>query len=97
MFAFSRDGGLPLSRWLYHLSPKSRVPVHCVWASAFASLLLGLLAFAGPVAIGAMFSLVVVGQYVAYSIPICARFLGKQDFKPGAFTLGKFVCITIAS
>lgn len=55
------------------------------------ALLLGLLAFAGGAAIGAVFSLAVVGQYVAYSIPISARFLGGQPFKPGRFNLGIFV------
>jgi hypothetical protein len=58
---------------------------------AFISLLLGLLAFAGANAIGAIFSLVVTAQYLAYSVPISARFLGGGGFKPGPFSLGKFV------
>lgn len=66
------------------------------------SLLLALLAFAGAAAIGAVFSLAVVGQYVAYCIPISARFLGGQKFTPGPFYLGRFVrdyvvCILCAS
>jgi len=52
--------------------------------------LLALLAFAGGAAIGAVFSLAVIGQYVAYSIPIAARFVGGQPFTPGPFNLGKF-------
>ena len=55
------------------------------------SLLLGLLSFAGPSAIGAVFSLVVAGQYVAYSIPIAARFIGGRNIQPGPFNLGKLV------
>lgn len=55
------------------------------------SLLLGLLAFAGANAIGAIFSLVVIAQYFAYSIPISARFLGGKGLKPGPFSLGRFV------
>lgn len=91
IFAFSRDGALPFSRTLYYVSATTHAPIYCVWFAAFMSLLLGLLAFAGASAIGAVFSLVVAGQYVAYSIPISARFLGSNKIKPGPFTLGIFV------
>lgn len=90
-FAFSRDGALPLSGFNYRVNAYTKTPVNAVWCTAFMALLLGLLAFAGAAAIGAVFSLAVVGQYVAYSIPISARFLGGQPFKPGQFNLGKFV------
>jgi hypothetical protein len=59
--------------------------------AAFLALLLGLLAFAGTAAVTAVFALAVVGQYTAYTIPIAARFLFDNDFKPGAFHLGRFV------
>jgi hypothetical protein len=59
--------------------------------------LLGLITFAGPAAAGAIFSLGVVGQYVANSIPIAARFLGGQKFKPGPFNLGMFVSLHVLS
>lgn len=62
-----------------------------MWFACFISLLLGLLAFAGPVAIGAIFSLVVTGQYVAYSIPIACRFFGGAEWVPGPFSLGRMV------
>ena len=91
IFAFSRDGGLPLSKWLYNVNKRTHAPVHAVWFSVIVSLLLGLLAFAGPSAIGAVFSLVVAGQYVAYSIPIAARFIGGRNIQPGPFSLGKLV------
>ena len=91
IFAFSRDGGLPLSKWLYNVNKRTHAPVHAVWFSVIMSLLLGLLSFAGPSAIGAVFSLVVAGQYVAYSIPIAARFIGGRNIQPGPFNLGKLV------
>jgi amino acid transporter len=62
-----------------------------VWLSAVGAILLGLLAFAGPSAINAIFSLAVACQYVVYSIPISARFLGGKEFKRGPFHLGVFV------
>jgi hypothetical protein len=54
-------------------------------------MLLGLIPFAGPAAAGAIFSLVVVGQYIANTVPITARYLGGQEFKRGPFYLGVFV------
>jgi len=89
IFAFSRDGGLPLSKWLYNVNKRVHAPVYAVWFSVILSFLLGLLSFAGPSAIGAVFSLVVAAQYVAYSIPIAARFIGGRKIQPGPFNLGK--------
>jgi hypothetical protein len=62
-----------------------------VWFSATCAALLGLITFAGPAAAGALFTLGVVGQYVANSIPIAARWLGGQPFHSGPFNLGIFV------
>lgn len=89
-FAFARDGALPGSRFLYRINRYTGTPVNSVWTSAFLAGLLGLLAFAGPAAIGAIFTLGVVAQYVSNSIPIAARFLGGQPFKHGPFNLGRF-------
>ncbi|KAK2462555.1 hypothetical protein APHAL10511_005525 [Amanita phalloides] len=88
IFAFSRDGGLPLSEWLYHVNTHNHAPLRCVWFAAISAGLLGLLSFAGPNAIGAIFSLVVISQYMSYSIPICARHLSSTKFKRGPFHLG---------
>jgi amino acid transporter len=63
-----------------------------VWFVALLSSLLGLLVFAGSQAINAVFAISVVALYVAYSIPIATRFIFKNDFKPGPFTLGRMVC-----
>ncbi|KIL59816.1 hypothetical protein M378DRAFT_84638 [Amanita muscaria Koide BX008] len=89
IFAFSRDGGLPFSRYLYKVDHRVYAPVRCVWFVAAAALLLGLLSFAGTNAIGAVFSLVICSQNFSYAVPIIARFLGGQDLKRGPFHLGK--------
>ncbi|KAF8999307.1 amino acid/polyamine transporter I [Cyathus striatus] len=88
-FAFSRDGALPLSRLLYKINGTTGTPVNCVIFCAFGAMLLGLLSFAGPVAIGAIFSMGVVCQYISYSVPIAARFVGGNTFMPGSFYMGK--------
>ncbi|CAE6442652.1 unnamed protein product [Rhizoctonia solani] len=91
VFAFSRDGAMPFSGFLYRMNSHTKTPVNTVWFSVFISALLGLLAFAGEAAIGAVFALSVIGLYIAYSIPIGARFLFKgHNYKPGPFNLGVF-------
>ena len=56
---------------------------------------LGLLAFASEQTVGAVFSLSVVGLYIAYSIPIAVRFIFEDDQKPGPFRLGGRVSRTL--
>lgn len=91
VFAFSRDGAMPFSAWLYRMNSFTKTPVNTVWFSVFVAALLGLLAFAGEAAIGAVFSISVIGLYIAYTIPIGARFLFKgHNYKPGPFNLGAF-------
>ncbi|OCH88957.1 amino acid transporter [Obba rivulosa] len=87
-FAFSRDGALPFSGWLYRMNGFTKTPVNTVWFVCGWSIILGMLSFAGTQAINAVFALSVVALYVAYSIPIAARFLGTNDFTPGPFNLG---------
>ncbi|KAH6912903.1 APC amino acid permease [Coprinopsis sp. MPI-PUGE-AT-0042] len=88
IFAFSRDQALPFSKWLYQINLYTLTPIHTVWYCAFLAICVGLLSFAGPLAISAAFASAVGGQYVAYSIPIAARYLGKNNFEPGPFSLG---------
>ncbi|KAF9010827.1 amino acid/polyamine transporter I [Cyathus striatus] len=87
-FAFSRDGALPFSGILYKVNRITGTPVNCVLFCALGALLLGLLSFAGAVAIGAIFTMGVVCQYLAYSLPIAARFFGGSTFVPGPFYMG---------
>ncbi|KAL4246863.1 Amino Acid-Polyamine-Organocation Transporter [Abortiporus biennis] len=91
-FAFSRDGALPFSNWLYRMNKYTGTPVNTVWFTCILAIALGLLAFAGTSAINAVFSLSVTALYIAYSIPIIVRFTNSptNSFKPGPFNLGRF-------
>ncbi|KIJ60463.1 hypothetical protein HYDPIDRAFT_98646 [Hydnomerulius pinastri MD-312] len=89
-FAFARDGALPFSSILYRMNSFTGTPVNTVWFVAIIAIILGLLAFAGTLAINAIFAISVTALYVAYSIPIAARFIFKNNFKPGPFNLGVF-------
>ena len=95
VFAFSRDGALPFSSVLYKMNSYTETPVNTVWFSAICAGLLGLLVFAGEQAINAVFSISVVALYIAYAIPIIARFAFKNNFKPGPFNLGIFVSLNL--
>jgi chromate transport protein ChrA len=44
------------------------------------ALILGLLSFAGPLAISAVFTMSIVCQYVGFATPIIARWVGGQKF-----------------
>ncbi|KXN86792.1 hypothetical protein AN958_09643 [Leucoagaricus sp. SymC.cos] len=88
IFAFSRDQGLPFSKFLYRMNSRTQTPVHAACFCAFLSLLLGLLSFAGPLAITAVFTMSVVCQYIGLVTPIIARFVGGSQFIHGPFNLG---------
>lgn len=45
--------------------------------------LLGLLVFAGPVAITAVFSIGAIAQYVAFTFPIFLKLVAGDKFRPG--------------
>ncbi|OAX32315.1 amino acid transporter [Rhizopogon vinicolor AM-OR11-026] len=89
-FAFARDGALPFSSYLYRMNGFTKTPVNTVWFVAGFSVILGMLSFAGAQAINAIFAISVTALYIAYAIPITARFVFKNDFKPGPFNLGVF-------
>ncbi|KAK0433562.1 amino acid/polyamine transporter I [Armillaria borealis] len=89
VFAFSRDGALPLSSLFYSINPYTGTPVNAVCMCVFIAGLLGLLSFAGSAAIGAIFTMGVFCSYLCYSTPIIARFFGGQSFTPGPFSLGR--------
>jgi amino acid transporter len=95
IFAFSRDGALPLSKYLYRINSSTGTPVVAVVVSATCAMLLGLLSFAGPGAINAIFTMGIICIYAAYSVPIAARHLGGQNFTPGPFNLGKLVRVGV--
>ncbi len=73
-FAFSRDGALPFSRYLYRMNGYTGTPVNTVWFVAIGSILLGLLAFAGDAAINAIFAMSITALYVGVSTHYLRQF-----------------------
>ncbi|KAJ6455335.1 amino acid permease-domain-containing protein [Mycena vitilis] len=89
VFAFSRDQALPMSRWLYKINTHTKTPVHAVIFLAGMTLLLGLLSFAGPLAITAVFTMSIVCQYICFTTPIIARWLGGTVKVPPRAAMGR--------
>ncbi|MDT4891818.1 MAG: hypothetical protein QOE97_853 [Pseudonocardiales bacterium] len=100
LFAFSRDGAVPGSKYWSRLS-RNRVPVYGVMLSVVVAILITLPAIVtvnipvgnefvpSPVAFFAVVSIGVVGLYVAFAIPIFLRWRAGSNFTPGGWTLGR--------
>jgi amino acid transporter len=74
MFAFARDGGLPFSRALRHISPKFRTPVAAIWAASIISVAFTIYA---PV-YTTIAAVCVIFLYVSYLLPITAGLVAHR-------------------
>jgi amino acid transporter len=86
VFAFARDGGLPASRLLRHISPAYRTPIYAIWLVAVLSTAATLYssAFAALAAGCAVF------LYISYAMPVAAGIFaeGRSWTEFGPFRLG---------
>lgn len=90
-FAFARDKGLPLIyNYVKYVNPKYKVPVRAVIFDGILCLVLGLLILIDTTAANALFSLAVVGNQLAWVVPVLLVLLpvGRSRFVPGPFYLG---------
>ena len=90
-FAYARDDCFPFSNIWKHVNVHTRTPVNAVWFNTAVGCACLLLIFAGPVAIGAIFSIGACAAFVAFTTPIFIRvfFVGNR-FRPGPWNLGRF-------
>ena len=94
-YAFSRDRGLPGSRWMTKVNSKG-VPRNAVIAMAICAMVITLPALKGnaagdpfPFAFFAVVSITVIGLYIAFAIPIYLRWRAGDSFIPGPWTNGR--------
>ena len=97
MYAFARDGGLPASGFLSHISTKYRTPTYAIWTGAVLAFVTSLTGIIGS-ALGLqgvdIFLVLATGcavfLYISYAIPVLAGFLaeGKTWNEKGPFNLG---------
>ncbi|KAJ7523743.1 hypothetical protein O6H91_18G061100 [Diphasiastrum complanatum] len=97
VYALSRDGGFPFSRFWRVVHPRYKVPANAVWICAFLCALLGLPILKINVVFTAITSVCTIGWVGGYAVPIFARMvMPREKFKPGPFYLGRaspFICL----
>ena len=90
IYAFSRDGAIPGSKFWHRINPRTRTPTNSIWLAAGAAFLLGLPYLYSSVAYAAVTSIAVIGLYVAYVAPVFLRLRAGSRFKEGPWTLGRW-------
>lgn len=88
MYAFARDGGLPASQTLSHVSTQYRTPTYAIWTSV-------VIAWASTIYANAFVVLATacaVFLYLSYVMPVAAGFFaeGKTWKEKGPFDLGAY-------
>ncbi|KAF8058897.1 NAD kinase 3 [Scenedesmus sp. PABB004] len=90
LYAFARDGAVPLSGWWTVVSPRFEAPVNAVWCIVTCCFLLGLPLLYSYTVFAAITSIGVVGLYISYLITIGLRLLADDaSFTRGPFHLGR--------
>lgn len=93
-YAYGRDSVFPFSYSRFgpaRVNSRTKTPVNAVVLNTIVGILLNLLIFAGPLAIGSIFSIGAIGAYVAFTVPVTLRtFVVGNRFKPGPWNLGRY-------
>jgi amino acid permease (GABA permease) len=90
IYAFSRDGALPGSRFWHRVNPRTRTPTNAIWLAAVGALVLGLPYLWNSTAYAAVTSIAVIGLYVAYVLPTFLRLRLGSSFQRGPWHLGRW-------
>jgi amino acid permease (GABA permease) len=90
IYAFSRDGALPGSRFWHRINKRTRTPTNSIIFAAVGAFILGLPYLFNSTAYFAVTSVAVIGLYVAYVIPTFLRLLAGDQFQPGPWSLGRW-------
>ena len=107
LFAFSRDGGMPIgSAALATVSPKYRTPVNAIWISTILSILYVVLAMSIKLAGTSIYFIVVnstlVFLFLSFTVPLVAGMLAYGTAKwpnpgPWAMSAGLYKLVTVLS
>jgi amino acid transporter len=90
LFAFSRDGALPASKWLHVVSAKYRTPARAIWVAAVIAFIPALAQFWVPPVYSIVTSISVIGLYVSYVIPVLLALIYPNRWRPGPWNLGRW-------
>ena len=90
IYAFSRDGALPGSKYWHRINPRTRTPTNSIWLGVVLSAIVGTISLyqkgGYSTAFFALTGICVIGLYIAYGIPIYLR-LTNPEFVPGPWNL----------
>jgi amino acid transporter len=89
IYAFSRDGAVPFSKFWHNINKRTRTPVHSVWFGAVGAFLFSFWYLWSAVAYFAVTSIAVIGLYIAYLTPVFLRRINPKPFVPGPWKLSK--------
>jgi amino acid transporter len=90
IYAFSRDGALPLSDFWHRVNHRTRTPTNAIWLAAGGALILGLPYLINSTAYAAVTSIAVIGLYIAYVLPTFLRLRQGESFQRGPWHLGRW-------
>jgi amino acid transporter len=90
IYAFSRDGAVPFSKFWHRINPRTRTPTNSIWLAAIGAFVLALPYLYSSVAYAAVTSIAVIGLYVAYVAPVFLRVRAGNKFEEGPWTLGRW-------
>jgi amino acid permease (GABA permease) len=90
IYAFSRDGALPLSDVWHRINKRTRTPTNAIWLAASGSFILGLPYLRNATAYAAVTSIAVIGLYIAYVTPTFLRLRAGAAFQRGPWHLGRW-------
>jgi amino acid permease (GABA permease) len=90
IYAFSRDGALPGSKFWHRINKGTRTPTNSIWLAVAGAAILALPAIWNTAAYFAVTSISVIGLYIAYAIPIFLRLRAGERFTPGPWHLGQW-------
>jgi len=90
IYAFSRDGAIPGSKFWHHINPRTRTPSRSIYFAVVFAFILAIPSMWSSVAYGAVISISVIGLYIAYVTPTLLRRLAGNTFNPGPWHLGRW-------
>jgi len=90
IYAFSRDGAIPGSKYWHRINKRTRTPTNSIWFAAVGAFLLGVPYLFNATAYAAVTSIAVIGLYVAYISPVFLRLRAGSKFVEGPWTLGRW-------
>jgi amino acid transporter len=90
IYAFSRDGAVPGSKFWHRINKRTRTPTNSIWFAAVGAFILGVPYYWNYTAYAAVTSIAVIGLYIAYVLPVLLRRVNGENFHRGPWHLGRW-------